>query len=323
MLDDLEFLRATYSEAEAPPPEAGNVVQLMSIHAAKGLEFKVVFVSALQRGADKTSPVIAFSNDAGLGAKWRNPATGQSQPDTAYMALKKVRREREDAEENRLLYVAMTRAEERLFLTYTRGRNARGWQKLVDTNAAAETTVISAPPRSKTSQIPTVEIVEPPVITGQHDSTAAVTSVALFDLCPRKYFLSKYIGLESEQTGTGAMSLGLEVHKILAGGTSNLLEAQELAERFPMPDHATRIEHEFDFLFALENVVLRGQIDLWYEQDGEIVLVDYKTDREETPENYALQLRLYALALRALSWVGFRIALCSSICVPGEQWRFR
>jgi CRISPR/Cas system-associated exonuclease Cas4 (RecB family) len=168
---------------------------------------------------------------------------------------------------------------------------------LVETTAVAETTVAAAPPRLKTSQVATVQIVEPPVITGQHDSTAAVTSVTLFDLCPRKYFLSKYIGVESGQAGTGAMSLGSEVHKILAGGASNSLEAQELAGRFPMPDHATRIEHEFDFLFALEDVVLRGQIDLWYEQDGEIVLVDYKTDREETPENYALQLRLYALAL--------------------------
>jgi CRISPR/Cas system-associated exonuclease Cas4 (RecB family) len=93
------------------------------------------------------------------------------------------------------------------------------------------------------------------------------------------------------------MSVGSEVHKILAGGTSNLLEAQELARRFSMPTHPTRLEHEFDFVFAAEDVVLRGQIDLWYEQDGELVLVDFKTDREESPEGYALQLRFYALAL--------------------------
>ena len=115
ILDDLEYL----AEAEAPPPEAGNVVQLMSIHAAKGLEFKVVFVSALQRGADNSTP----------GIKWRNPATGESEQ------VKKDRKQ----EENRLLYVAMTRAAERLYLTYTKGRNARGWQKLVESAIAAET----------------------------------------------------------------------------------------------------------------------------------------------------------------------------------------
>jgi ATP-dependent helicase/nuclease subunit A len=287
MLDDLAYL----SESEASPPEAGNVVQLMSIHSAKGLEFKVVFVSALQREPDKTSPVIAFANE--LGAKWRNPATGKSQPDSAYKAIKQERKLREEAEENRLLYVAMTRAEERLFLTSTRGKNSRGWQKLVETTVAAEfvsDTVIQAPPRVERPGIE-VQIVAPPVVTGQHDSTIAVTSISLFETCPRKYFLSKYIGLE---LSSAAMSVGSEVHRILAGGSSKLLDAQELAARFQMPDGA---KHEFDFMFAVEDVVLRGQIDLWYEQDGELVLVDFKTDRVEEPEQYALQLRFYALAL--------------------------
>jgi ATP-dependent helicase/nuclease subunit A len=291
ILNDLEYL----SDAEASPPEAGNVVQLMSIHSAKGLEFKVVFVSALQREPDKTSPVIAFSH--GIGAKWRNPATGKSQPDTVYAALKQERKIREEAEENRLLYVAMTRAEERLFLTYTKGKNARGWQKLAESTVAAEFTsnTIAAAPSHERKSGTEVQIVEPPVITGQHDSTIAVTSISLFEDCPRKYFLSKYLGME--QPASDAMSVGSEVHKILAGGTTNLLEAQDLASRFLMPPHPTRLEQEFDFMFAVEDVVLRGQIDLWYEQNGELTLVDFKTDREESPERYALQLRFYALAL--------------------------
>jgi len=291
ILDDLEYL----SEAEASPPEAGNVVQLMSIHSAKGLEFKVVFVSALQREPDKGSPVVAFSH--GIGAKWRNPATGKSQPDTVYAALRLERKRREEAEENRLLYVAMTRAEEHLLLTNTKGKNARGWQKLVESTIAAEfisNTVAAAPSHERRSGTE-VQIVEPPVITGQHDSTIAVTSISLFEDCPRKYFLSKYIGME--QPASDAMSVGSEVHKILAGGTSDLAEAQELASRFLMPAHPARLEQEFDFMFAVEDVVLRGQIDLWYEEDGELVLVDFKTDREESPERYALQLRFYALAL--------------------------
>ena len=292
ILDDLELL----SEAEAPPPEAGNVVRLMSIHAAKGLEFKVVFVSALQRDPDRTSPVLALS-DFGFGAKWRNPATGDSQPDTAYAALKKERKQREQEEENRLLYVAMTRAGERLFLTYTRGRNPRGWQKLAESAIAAETVseiVVPAPLDSETEPMETVQFVDPPVITGQHDSAAAVTAVAMFEECPRKYFLSKYLGLER---ASEAASVGSEAHKILAGGLSNSLEALELARRFPMPDHPARLEREFDFVLEVEDIVLRGQIDLWYVQDGELVVVDYKTDREETPESHAFQMRIYALAL--------------------------
>ena len=64
-------------------------------------------------------------------------------------------------------------------------------------------------------------------------------------------------------------------------------EAHELAERFRASElgrraaRATRIEREFDFLFDVEDVVLRGQIDLWFEEAGELIVVDYKTDREE------------------------------------------
>ncbi|HEV1287361.1 MAG TPA: UvrD-helicase domain-containing protein [Bryobacteraceae bacterium] len=290
ILDDLEFL----TEAEAAPPEAGNTVQLMSIHAAKGLEFKVVFVSALQRDTDRSSPVLTFSNSHGLGARWRNPATGDPQPDSAYLALKHQRKLREEAETNRLLYVAMTRAEDRLFLTYTRTRHSHGWPKLVESAIPASLAVASAPLPSKASEIEPVHFVDPPAVTGQHDSTAAVTAVAMFEECPRKYFLSKYLGLER---ASEAASVGSEVHKILAGGASNSLDAQELALRFPMPDHATRLEQEFDFVLDVEDIVLRGQIDLWYEQDGELVVVDYKTDREETPETHAFQMRIYGLAL--------------------------
>ena len=85
-------------------------------------------------------------------------------------------------------------------------------------------------------------------------------------------------------------------------------EANELASRFRSSDlgrraeSASRIEREFDFLFETEDVIVRGQIDLWFHEEskagGELVLVDYKTDRDESGgEGYALQLRLYALAL--------------------------
>ena len=44
--------------------------------------------------------------------------------------------------------------------------------------------------------------------------------------------------------------------------------------------------------------MLRGQIDLWFEESGELIVVDYKTDRDESSsDRHALQLRLYALAL--------------------------
>src|SRR5262249_21647449 len=63
-----------------------------------------------------------------------------------------------------------------------------------------------------------------------------------------------------------------------------------------------------DFLLAVEDVVLRGQIDLWFEDKGELILVDYKTDAvateleaEQHAAAYGEQLRLYALALERVA----------------------
>ena len=317
-LEDLEALRAAHSEAEAPPQEAGNAVRLMTIHAAKGLEFPVVFVSALHRGPDRRKPVIAFSH-AGLGARWRNPASGKLSDPTHAALIEEVKR-KEQAEENRLFFVAMTRAEERLILSYAERSQPSAWQRLAEAAVPAATASDRDPappmrPTQAAKDSPSEELLSSPAIAGQYDSAAAVTSIALFDACPRKYYLSRYLGIEPgakvlpsrDQRERSAIDFGLEVHRILAGEPGGSPEASEVAALFKSSEigrrtaRATRIEREFDFLFHIEDIVLRGQIDLWFEEGGELVLVDYKTDREARSEAYELQLRIYALALERYS----------------------
>ena len=103
----------------------------------------------------------------------------------------------------------------------------------------------------------------------------------------------------------------MQVHTLLAGGAVELCdpEALKLTEQFhrsPLGRRAAAaatVEREFDFLMEFAGLVLRGQIDLWFEQGGRTVLVDYKTDRVSAAgaaaraARYVLQLRLYALAL--------------------------
>ena len=58
---------------------------------------------------------------------------------------------------------------------------------------------------------------------------------------------------------------------------------------------------------ALEDLVIRGQVDLWFEEGGELVVADYKTDDVSGAEahhrarDYALQLRLYAMAVEQVT----------------------
>ncbi len=310
MLEDLEALRSTRGEAEAPPPEAGNVVRMMSIHAAKGLEFPVVFVSALNRGPRTSTDPVLFSAQWGLGVKWRHPATGKAVSDPMHAQLSRDSKGKEKAEESRLLYVALTRAEQLLILSAADSKRPTHWMKWAGDAIAGQ--MVDAPPHLAENQPALAErateeqVLDPPVLSGQYDSSASVTSVAMFHACPRKYYLSRYLGLEPtpQGPGTGAIELGLDVHSALAGEPVESTEALELKARFEASDlgqrtaRAIRIEREFDFQLDCEDVILRGQIDLWFEEGGELVLVDYKTDRDESRAGeYALQLRLYALAL--------------------------
>lgn len=311
LLDDLESVRAMQVEAEAPPAAAGNIVRLMSIHAAKGLEFPVVFVSALQHGVDRRKPVIAFSAAHGLGARWRNPSTGKGVSDAAHAHILEELNAKEDAEASRLLYVAMTRAEDRLYLTYAERRHPSPWQKLAEAGVAEATVAehLLDPPARREVSAPAAGVellVDPPGVAQQHDSSAAVTAITQFAACPRKYLLSS-VSPAPRPAGegrTGGAAAGLEIHRILAGGKAESDEHAGLAARFTNSDlgrraaDAHRIEREFDFVFPMGDVILRGQIDLWFEESGELILVDYKTDRDESSSSaHALQLRLYALAL--------------------------
>jgi CRISPR-associated protein Cas4 len=311
LLEDLESLRVNKSEAEAPPPEASDAVRMLTIHKAKGLEFPVVFVSALQRGADQRSPAINFSPVHGLGWKWRNPVTGHGVPSRVHTLIQDHQKELDRAEEDRLLYVAMTRAEDRLILSYAVRKQRSAWQRIAEASVAEitasdqipEIPVQSARPVDAQQTDVILPVIEP---AGQYDSSASVTSVAIFAACPRKYYLSRYLGWEPEpdEKGSGAIELGLQVHRALAGEEVESLEARELRSRFDASilgrrvARASRAEHEFDLLFAIEDVVLRGQIDLWFEEGGELILVDYKSSHDESRAGgYELQLQLYALAL--------------------------
>ncbi len=107
---------ATELEAVAEEEDT-DVIRLLTIHAAKGLEFKVVVVADAGRDSRASRDEVLCLPDGRLGFKVAHPSTGKRLPTTGYDEVKEVEAEAERDERRRLYYVAMTRAIDRLIVS--------------------------------------------------------------------------------------------------------------------------------------------------------------------------------------------------------------
>ena len=116
----LEKLIAAGEDWSKPQPEAGtgNTIRVMSIHKSKGLEFPVVFIADLDSGFSKkdSRKDCVTDEQLTLGLKIIDAETNSRLDSLAYQVIEERNRRKSLAEEMRILYVAMTRAMNRLVL---------------------------------------------------------------------------------------------------------------------------------------------------------------------------------------------------------------
>ena len=99
--------------------ENEDVVRIMSIHKSKGLEFPVVFLSSTGKGfnlRDLNEPIL-LHQDIGFGVKYIDDERKIEYNTLAKEAIKIKSHEETLSEEMRILYVALTRAKEKLIIT--------------------------------------------------------------------------------------------------------------------------------------------------------------------------------------------------------------
>ncbi|MBI3845945.1 MAG: UvrD-helicase domain-containing protein [Planctomycetes bacterium] len=230
-------LESEHPEAEAALSEDEDAVRILTIHQAKGREFPVVFVGRLQAPTFPTNvrrPEFVFDREYGFARRDVKPYDTLFEP---------AIRQNHAREERRLLYVAMTRAKDRLYLTRSKNRGSTDFFaeaqalavemphaiRVISATEAFDFTLPAATP------LPAVTI-EPHEIIAQTQEALArsgvaapireradvdiplsFTALSTFLRCPLEYAQAYVLGVppapvDEELEARGAAALGTLVH---------------------------------------------------------------------------------------------------------------
>ena len=307
----LELVLLSGEDEEPAPVEATDAIQVMTIHQSKGLEFDAVFVPSLVEG--------------------RLPQSGRSPRfELPPGVLEPLVRGREDVigEERRLLYVAMTRARRRLYLSrashYEGGRRWRESRFLAEVRGAGPRTVSE---RKIVSTAPATPSVHVNGHSGEvHLSYSAITS---YRDCPRQYWYRHVQRLPVVQSAEAVH--GVILHEVLRRAGEGRREGKRVTaprlralfddvwRTVPFPDErrvptfkrigASELEAyrkrggldsvpvylEQAFNVAVDGWTLRGVIDRIDRNGDAWRIIDYKSGRPVTRRKRDLQVALYAL----------------------------
>lgn len=276
-------------EPQAETSSSGEAVTILTAHQSKGLEFPIVIVGDLGGGERGGGDRIAFHHAAGVGLKVYDPESGEWAGGPMFEKVRAARKDAEEAELERLLYVAMTRARDRLILSGS-SRNGGKWERWVDGVIAAagldvETVEVSSWPevrrtwRRRASIAPeAIAARRPPAPVkkkkrrpSRPEIKITATGLAALRHCPRLYYYQNVMKLPPPRTNDGRrediprelspISLGARVHALLEKaplGQGTRVEALEaaVADEFADLDEKRRREISENLRMAFSSPVL-------------------------------------------------------------------
>ncbi len=308
-------------EGESPlEDEKLDAVKVLSIHRAKGLEFPVVILPDLHRRA-------ATAGDCAVRFDWPTRTLGVrlgGACDAGGAALAFLDRERRREEEKRLLYVAMTRAREKLVLLGSADAGGGTWLDLLmpDLEKYAKVTRL---PRREAARPPAPPAPEP------ERPDWGVFAEAWRERRKRGVAPPRFTSPSRMERGDGEepepdsrpLRVGVECHRAMErldfraprvpGGADpevvEILEGFFRSEAFRELAEAEVLARELPFVLRRGGRVVEGVIDLVYRSGANVYAADYKTDKIVEPGEYALIREIYGEAVRRVFKVEPRFKL--------------
>ncbi|MDH5765430.1 MAG: UvrD-helicase domain-containing protein [Gammaproteobacteria bacterium] len=327
-LEHLRHLKTLNKDApdEAPMMIASSRVRIMTIHAAKGLEAPVVFLAdAISSDKDQASHQTLVE----WPVEEQRPTSFQLIPSQTLRNSKsekylQYRRQQQEKENANLLYVAITRAKQFLFISACKGRAPNtDWYTPIRT--ALESIATSQDDDTLVYEWGTAPEV---AITQTEDTPAALVTIdpalkqkiKLPEL-KEKIIAPSHTAKDAIYGGDGdedAQIRGIVIHRCLdlltrehpftEAGIKQLLKTetsylvtetkldQWLTEAMTLidhpdltdifqPDNQTKIYNEAPVQYMLDDYLVHGIIDRLLVKDDSIILVDYKTHQQATVDN--------------------------------------
>jgi len=317
-IDEFGQASSENSDSDALPAVEPSRVNLMTIHASKGLQFQHVIIPGFGKGQRQLNRklflvdeqrqkfVMAIPNDEGAN-EYLYPGKD--------ISLHFYERELEESD--RLLYVAFTRAIESLFVSGQSEFEKFSWMQSCPFDLSA-----GVHEREEYSYEVLNEIVAnemaPPTSTRSPLKKLKIKA----DVVHRKVSVTSLLSKKANGAPVNVIEsvdrirTGIELHNIFEGLAGHFDDkklkdhlssvpaqyhgAIEYAFRqrdLPLKNILQVGQPEYGFIFKFDNFRIEGKIDLWGLLDQELWIVDYKTGSVAGKDRAIQQLKIYSLAL--------------------------